>query len=177
MNPRVAGRAAGPGRSGRAAASPFTPQGPCCLACHPALLPELLKRLDDVSNDVRLAAASALVTWLECIRKDDGMSHLQSDIQHLYRELLVYLDDADRTVQHAVLGELSADSAEAEPLAWVRPEGHMGCSRQGTRGPFRPQTWGSWGPRSCELPPVVLAVIEAASEQVLTYLNDVNNDT
>lgn len=116
MNPRVVGWAE---------PSPFTPQGPCCLTCLPALLPELLKRLDDVSNDVRLAAASALVTWLECIRKDDGMSRLQSDIQHLYRELLVYLDDTDGAVQRAVLGELPADSADAEP--W------RGCDRTATR--------------------------------------------
>ncbi|XP_016068440.1 PREDICTED: dynein assembly factor 5, axonemal [Miniopterus natalensis] len=74
------------------------------------IYPELLKRLDDVSSEVRLAAASALVTWLECIRNDDAKSYYQSDIQYLYRELLVYLDDPDSTVQDAVLEVLKAGS-------------------------------------------------------------------
>ena len=73
------------------------------LSC-PALPPELLKRLDDVSHEVRLAATSALVTWLACIPNDDGKSYYQSNIQFLYRELLVYLDDPDGAVQDAVLG-------------------------------------------------------------------------
>ena len=69
-----------------------------------ALTLELLKRLDDVSHEVRLAATSALVTWLACIKNDDGKSYYQSNIQFLYRELLVYLDDPESAVQDAVLG-------------------------------------------------------------------------
>ncbi|XP_053069580.1 dynein axonemal assembly factor 5 isoform X1 [Acinonyx jubatus] len=73
--------------------------------------PELLKRLDDVSHEVRLAATSALVTWLACVRSDDDVkSCYQSHIQFLYRELLVYLDDPDSTVQDAVLEVLKAGS-------------------------------------------------------------------
>ncbi|XP_045316654.1 dynein axonemal assembly factor 5 isoform X1 [Leopardus geoffroyi] len=73
--------------------------------------PELLKRLDDVSHEVRLAATSALVTWLACVRSDDDVkSCYQSHIQFLYRELLVYLDDPDGTVQDAVLEVLKAGS-------------------------------------------------------------------
>ncbi|XP_053749812.1 dynein axonemal assembly factor 5 isoform X2 [Panthera pardus] len=73
--------------------------------------PELLKRLDDVSHEVRLAATSTLVTWLACVRSDDdAKSCYQSHIQFLYRELLVYLDDPDGTVQDAVLEVLKAGS-------------------------------------------------------------------
>ncbi|GAB5582616.1 dynein axonemal assembly factor 5 isoform X1 [Prionailurus iriomotensis] len=73
--------------------------------------PELLKRLDDISHEVRLAATSALVTWLACVRSDDDVrSCYQSHIQFLYRELLVYLDDPDGTVQDAVLEVLKAGS-------------------------------------------------------------------
>ncbi|KAF0882892.1 DAAF5 factor, partial [Crocuta crocuta] len=75
------------------------------------IYPELLKRLDDVSHEVRLAAASSLVTWLACVRNDDGKSYYQSHIQFLYRELLVYLDDPDGSVQDAVLEVLKAGSA------------------------------------------------------------------
>lgn len=68
---------------------------------------ELLKRLDDVSNDVRMAAASALLTWLKCIESVDGKSAYQSSVQFLYRELLVHLDDPESAIQDTVLGELS----------------------------------------------------------------------
>lgn len=74
------------------------------------IYPELLKRLDDVSHEVRLAATSALVTWLACIKNDDGKSYYQSNIQFLYRELLVYLDDPESAVQDAVLEVLKAGS-------------------------------------------------------------------
>lgn len=76
---------------------------PVSLSCL-ALPPELLKRLDDVSHEVRLAATSALVTWLACVPNDDRKAHYQSNIQFLYRELLVYLDDPEAAVQDAVLG-------------------------------------------------------------------------
>lgn len=76
----------------------------------PTLLPELLKRLDDISNEVRLAAASALATWLECVRKDKK-AHYQGDIQFLYRELLLHLDDPEGAVQDAVLGKRRGDPA------------------------------------------------------------------
>nr|KAF6446452.1 dynein axonemal assembly factor 5 [Rousettus aegyptiacus] len=74
------------------------------------IYPELLKRLNDISNDVRLAAASALATWLECVRRDEKTLY-QSDVQFLYRELLLHLDDPEGTVQDAVLGVLKAGSA------------------------------------------------------------------
>jgi len=74
------------------------------------IYPELLKRLDDVSHEVRLAASSALVAWLACIQNDDGKSYYQSNVQFLYRALLVYLDDPEGAVQDAVLEVLKAGS-------------------------------------------------------------------
>ncbi|XP_072814359.1 dynein axonemal assembly factor 5, partial [Vicugna pacos] len=75
------------------------------------IYPELLKRLDDVSTEVRLAATSTLVTWLERAGKEGRKSCDQGSIQYLYRELLVYLDDPESTVQDAVLEALKAGSA------------------------------------------------------------------
>uniref|UniRef100_G3V943 Dynein, axonemal, assembly factor 5 n=1 Tax=Rattus norvegicus TaxID=10116 RepID=G3V943_RAT len=72
--------------------------------------PELLKRLDDVSNDVRMAAASALLTWLKCIESVDGKSAYQSSVQFLYRELLVHLDDPESAIQDTVLEVLKEGS-------------------------------------------------------------------
>ncbi|KFO37623.1 HEAT repeat-containing protein 2 [Fukomys damarensis] len=73
--------------------------------------PELLKRLDDVSNDVRMAAASTLLTWLRCIQSSEGKSYYQSSIQYLYRELLIHLDDPESTIQDTVLEVLKEGSA------------------------------------------------------------------
>ncbi|XP_032462057.1 dynein assembly factor 5, axonemal isoform X1 [Phocoena sinus] len=74
------------------------------------IYPELLKRLDDVSNEVRLAATTSLVTWLERVGNEAGKCYYQSSIQHLYRELLVYLDDPESAIQDAVLEALKAGS-------------------------------------------------------------------
>ncbi|XP_042542621.1 dynein axonemal assembly factor 5 isoform X2 [Dipodomys spectabilis] len=72
--------------------------------------PELLKRLDDVSNDVRMAAASALLTWLKCVQSSEAKAYYQSNIQYLYRELLVHLDDPESVIQDAVLEVLKEGS-------------------------------------------------------------------
>ncbi|XP_004629637.1 dynein assembly factor 5, axonemal [Octodon degus] len=74
------------------------------------IYPELLKRLDDVSNDVRMAATSALLTWLRCIQSTGGKSYYQSSIQYLYRELLLHLDDPESAIQDAVLEVLKEGS-------------------------------------------------------------------
>lgn len=100
----------------------------------PALLPELLKRLDDVSNEVRLAAASALATWLEYVRRDEK-AHYQGDIQFLYRELLLHLDDPEGAVQDAVLGKRRGDpSPRPFPVSGSLPQ----PSQQGVVVPWGP---------------------------------------
>ncbi|XP_004598224.3 dynein axonemal assembly factor 5 [Ochotona princeps] len=72
--------------------------------------PELLKRLDDVSDEVRVAAACGLATWLRCVGSIEGRSCYQGHVQHLYRELLVHLDDPEKAIQDAVLGVLKQGS-------------------------------------------------------------------
>ncbi|XP_037766378.1 dynein axonemal assembly factor 5 isoform X1 [Chelonia mydas] len=74
------------------------------------IYPELLKRLDDAAHDVRLAAAQALTNWFKCIRNDDEKSILKSNIEFLYRELLIHLDDPDQNIQRAVLEVLKEGS-------------------------------------------------------------------
>ncbi|XP_054851534.1 dynein axonemal assembly factor 5 isoform X2 [Eublepharis macularius] len=66
------------------------------------IYPELLKRLDDASHDVRLEAAKALVNWFKCI-DDDKKALLKTNIEFLYQELLVELDDPNQNIQLAVL--------------------------------------------------------------------------
>ncbi|XP_015272787.1 PREDICTED: dynein assembly factor 5, axonemal [Gekko japonicus] len=66
------------------------------------IYPELLKRLDDASHDVRLEAAKALVSWFRCV-DDDKKALLKTNIEFLYQELLVELDDPNQNIQLAVL--------------------------------------------------------------------------
>lgn len=90
--------------------------------------PELLKRLDDVSDDVRLAATSALVTWLQRVQSEASKCCYQSSVRHLYRELLVYLDDPEHAVQDAVLGKSLVPTQAGHTGATGRH-----CSSQGTK--------------------------------------------
>ncbi|NXG34853.1 DAAF5 factor, partial [Dromaius novaehollandiae] len=72
--------------------------------------PEVLKRLDDASPDVRLAAAHTLTNWFKCLKDNDEKSLMQNNIRFLYQELLVHLDDQDQNIQNAVLEVLKEGS-------------------------------------------------------------------
>jgi len=67
--------------------------------------PEVLKRLDDASCDVRLAAAHTLTNWFKCFKDSDVKSEMETHIEFLYQELLIHLDDPDQHIQNAVLGK------------------------------------------------------------------------
>lgn len=69
------------------------------------LLSEVLKRLDDASCDVRLAAAHTLADWFKCLKDSDVKSSMEAHVELLYQELLVHLDDPDENLQKAVLGK------------------------------------------------------------------------
>lgn len=94
---------------------------------------------------MRLAAASALATWLECVRKDEKTLY-QSDVQFLYRELLLHLDDPEGTVQDAVLGERRGDpSLTPFPVSGALAQ----SSQQGVAVPWGPvpapqRPWSPW---------------------------------
>ncbi|NXI52986.1 DAAF5 factor, partial [Chloroceryle aenea] len=71
---------------------------------------EVLKRLDDASCDVRLAAAHTLTNWFKCIKESDVKSAMENHIEFLYQELLIHLDDPDQNTQDAVLEVLKEGS-------------------------------------------------------------------
>ncbi|KFQ36415.1 HEAT repeat-containing protein 2, partial [Merops nubicus] len=71
---------------------------------------EVLKRLDDASCDVRLAAAHTLTNWFQCLKDSDMKSSMESHIEFLYQELLIHLDDPDQNTQNAVLEVLKEGS-------------------------------------------------------------------
>lgn len=67
---------------------------------------EVLKRLDDASCDVRLAAAHTLTNWFKCLKDSNVKSAMESHIEFLYQELLIHLDDPDQNTQNAILGKI-----------------------------------------------------------------------
>jgi len=73
-----------------------------------ALYPELLKRLDDASDSVRLKVCGPLVAFLHALKysttyAESGANFDRTNFQYLLRGLLVHLDDASVEVQQAVL--------------------------------------------------------------------------
>lgn len=67
---------------------------------------ELLKRLDDSSEEVRGAALQAVGLWLSSLTKDYNPELCAPHLQLLFQQLLLYLDDPDSSVQDQVLGEI-----------------------------------------------------------------------
>ncbi|KAM9843655.1 dynein axonemal assembly factor 5 [Aulostomus maculatus] len=82
---------------------------------HPEALnkiyPELLKRLDDSSEEVRGAALKALGLWLSSLTEDYNPEHCAPHLQFLFQQLLLYLDDPDDSVQDQVLEVLKESSS------------------------------------------------------------------
>ncbi|KAK2543578.1 Dnaaf5 [Columba livia] len=83
---------------------------------------EVLKRLDDASCDVRLAAAHALTSWFQCFKDSDVRSSMENHIEFLYQELLVHLDDPDENTQNAIL-EVLKEGSVLHPELLVREIG------------------------------------------------------
>ncbi|KAG7242901.1 hypothetical protein INR49_018156 [Caranx melampygus] len=81
---------------------------------HPEALnkiyPELLKRLDDSSEEVRGVALQALGLWLSNLSKDYNPEFCAPHLQHLFQQLLLHLDDPDASVQGQVLEVLKKGS-------------------------------------------------------------------
>ncbi|XP_078415012.1 dynein axonemal assembly factor 5 isoform X2 [Cetorhinus maximus] len=74
------------------------------------LYPELLKRLDDGLDEVRIAAAKALSVWFQCVGIDYDQLLFKSHLEFLYRGLLVHLDDPDNNIQKQLFDVLKVGS-------------------------------------------------------------------
>lgn len=66
---------------------------------------ELLKRLDDSSEEVRSAGLEAIRLWLSSLTKEYKPEFYATHLQFLFQQLLLFLDDPDSSVQQQVLGE------------------------------------------------------------------------
>ncbi|XP_008282012.1 HEAT repeat-containing protein 2 [Stegastes partitus] len=75
------------------------------------IYPELLKRLDDSSEEVRSVALQALSLWLSSLTKDYSLDFCTPHLQLLFQQLLLHLDDPDSSVQDRVLETLKKGSS------------------------------------------------------------------
>ncbi|OCT64179.1 hypothetical protein XELAEV_18045280mg [Xenopus laevis] len=80
------------------------------------IYPELLKRLDDASDEVRVAAAKTLYQWFKCLPDEYERTTYKGHLEFLYRGLLVHLDDPDASLQLIVLDLLKEGSAVCPSL-------------------------------------------------------------
>ncbi|CAM4339129.1 unnamed protein product [Leuciscus chuanchicus] len=75
------------------------------------IYPELLKRVDDSSEDVRLEALKSLSTWFSSLGKNYDTHSCRPHLEFLFQQLLLYMDDPDTKVQDSVLEVLKVASA------------------------------------------------------------------
>lgn len=68
------------------------------------IYPELLKRLDDSNDEIRITVAKTWLGYLDSFggRYDAGL--YKAHVEAIYRGLLVHLDDPDPRIQEAILG-------------------------------------------------------------------------
>jgi dynein assembly factor 5 len=72
------------------------------------IYPDLLKRLDDGSDDVRVAAAGAFSAYLACFGEQYNVALYRAHLEAIYAGLLIHLDDPDSGIQTAVLETLKS---------------------------------------------------------------------
>ena len=69
------------------------------------MYPDLLKRMDDSSDDVRVAVAHTFQAYFNCFENDYDVSLYKAHLEAIYKGLLVHLDDPEPRIQEAVLGK------------------------------------------------------------------------
>ncbi|KAL0993430.1 hypothetical protein UPYG_G00107790 [Umbra pygmaea] len=75
------------------------------------IYPEVLKRLDDSSEEVRGVAFRTLGQWLASLGKDYNTQLYGQHLKFLFQQLLLHLDDPESHVQDTVLEVLKTGSA------------------------------------------------------------------
>uniref|UniRef100_A0A8C1VW80 Dynein axonemal assembly factor 5 n=1 Tax=Cyprinus carpio TaxID=7962 RepID=A0A8C1VW80_CYPCA len=77
------------------------------------IYPELLKRVDDSSEDVRVEALKSLSTWFSCLGKNYDTQSCRPHLEFLFQQLLLYMDDPDTKIQDLVL-EVLKEASEVD---------------------------------------------------------------
>lgn len=68
------------------------------------MYPEILKRLDDSSDDVRIAATDTFSAYFGCLCKEYEVALYRAHLEEIFKGLLLHMDDPQEEVQMAVLG-------------------------------------------------------------------------
>ncbi|KAJ8251506.1 hypothetical protein GJAV_G00222090 [Gymnothorax javanicus] len=79
--------------------------------CLNTIYPELLKRADDSSKEVRSLALSALGRWFSCLGERYDRQTCRAHLQLLFQQLLLHMDDPESSVQDHVLDVLKTGSS------------------------------------------------------------------
>ncbi|XP_052819381.1 dynein axonemal assembly factor 5-like [Mya arenaria] len=84
---------------------------------------ELLKRLDDSSDEIRLMVARTFQAYLHCFEQAYDVQLYRAHLEAMYKGLLVHLDDPDEKIQEAVLGVLKKAGSLLPALMLQEVEG------------------------------------------------------
>lgn len=69
------------------------------------MYPDLLKRLDDSSDEIRVTVATTFLAYLDCYHDNYDPGLYKAHVEAIYRGLLVHLDDPEQNIQEAILGK------------------------------------------------------------------------
>ena len=67
--------------------------------------PDLLKRMDDNSDDIRIATCQTFLAYFDCFRDGYQVGLYRAHLEAIYKGLLIHLDDPDDNIQRNVLGK------------------------------------------------------------------------
>ena len=71
-----------------------------------SIYPNLLTRLDDSEDDVRLMATNVFLAYFDALNPQRYDAHLyQAHLEAMYRGLVIHLDDQEAKIQKAVQGK------------------------------------------------------------------------
>ncbi len=67
--------------------------------------PDLLKRLDDISDDIRLAMCITLNAYIQAFHGDFNVELYRSHLEDIAKTLLIHMDDQNNQIQQAIFGK------------------------------------------------------------------------
>ena len=70
------------------------------------LYPELIKRLDDHSEEIRIEILKLFGIYVDCLNNNYDQVLYQAQLHVIFENLLLYLDDSSPKIQKRVLGRL-----------------------------------------------------------------------
>ncbi|KAK6170739.1 hypothetical protein SNE40_019054 [Patella caerulea] len=67
------------------------------------IYPELLKRLDDSSDEIRVVVAKTFLAYFDCFGEGYDPDLYKAHLEAIFKGLLVHLDDSEKKIQEAIL--------------------------------------------------------------------------